>query len=60
MSLIAIIARKEATEMWRDGRFRWGSGIVLVPLIASLVTGWRHHIELSRRISAAKGRYRDA
>lgn len=37
------IARKEATEMARDGRFRWAVGIVLVLLIGAFVAGWTHY-----------------
>ena len=59
MGLIATIARKEATEMWRDGRFRWGSATVLILLIASLLGGWRHYAEMSRQLSAAKDEQRE-
>ncbi|MEL6615841.1 MAG: ABC transporter permease subunit, partial [Bacteroidota bacterium] len=36
------IARKEAAETLRDGRFRWASGAILVLLAGALVTGWLH------------------
>lgn len=37
--MIARIARKERLEMWRDGRFRWASGVVLALLAVALLTG---------------------
>ena len=40
--MIATIARKEFTEMTRDGRFRLAALVVAALLVAALVTGWRH------------------
>lgn len=41
--MIFTIAKKEFTEMLRDGRFRWSAGIVFVLLLAALLAGWRHY-----------------
>ncbi len=52
--MIKTIIRKEFTEMLRDGRFRWASGIVLVLLVAALVMGWQHYKEVSRQQAEAQ------
>ncbi|MEM8599102.1 MAG: ABC transporter permease subunit [Bacteroidota bacterium] len=36
------IAKKEATETLRDGRFWWTTAIVLLLLVGALATGWLH------------------
>ena len=41
--MIAKIARKEFTEMQRDGRFRWSALIVLLLLVAALALGWKNY-----------------
>ncbi len=41
--MINTIARKEFTEMWRDGRFRWSAVIVLTLLVAALAIGWKNY-----------------
>jgi ABC-2 type transport system permease protein len=41
--MIFTIAKKEFTEMLRDGRFRWSAGIVFVLLVGALLAGWRHY-----------------
>ena len=40
--MIIRIAKKEFTEMVRDGRFRWLSASLLVLLLAGLATGWQY------------------
>lgn len=52
--MIAKIARKEFKEMWRDGRFRFVSGIILVLLIAALLMGWQHYRQISEQQTAAR------
>lgn len=52
--MIAIIARKEMTEMFRDGRFRWAAGIVLVLLIGSLTLGWQNYREVNAEHELAR------
>ncbi|QEH35956.1 ABC-2 family transporter protein [Aquisphaera giovannonii] len=45
--MIARIARKEFTEMARDGRFRASAAVVLVLLAASIAMGWAHRREVA-------------
>lgn len=40
--MILTIARKEFTEMLRDGRFRLMVFVVLALLLAALAAGWKH------------------
>ena len=57
-TMITRIARKECTEMIRDGRFRWAAGIVFVLLAGSLLVGWKHYadVEAQRAESQAADR----
>lgn len=41
--MILIIARKEFTEMFRDGRFRWAALILFALLTVSGAIGWKHY-----------------
>src|SRR4051812_17292267 len=41
--MIARIARKEFTEMTRDGRFRAAAAVVMGLLLVSLALGWKHY-----------------
>lgn len=43
------IARKEFTDMLRDGRFRVLGGLVLAIAALALVAGWRHYTEVERQ-----------
>ena len=52
--MISRIARKELTEMFRDGRFRLLAGMVLAISLLSLAAGWKNYSELSRQHTAAK------
>jgi ABC-2 type transport system permease protein len=52
--MIARIARKEMTEMFRDGRFRLASAIVTVLLLASLGAGWKHYSDVRAQHSDAQ------
>lgn len=45
--MTSIIARKEITEMLRDGRVRWCGGIVLALLAMAFLAGWARHRDLS-------------
>jgi len=51
--MIGIIARKEALELLRDGRFRWGAVLVAGLLIISLFAGWQHYREVEASHTAA-------
>lgn len=52
--MIATIARKEMTEMMRDGRFRWAAGIVLALLTGAVALGWQHFREVDAQHEAAR------
>jgi ABC-2 type transport system permease protein len=49
------IAKKEATETLRDGRFWWTTAIVLVLLVGALATGWVHTERLAAQHTEAAG-----
>jgi ABC-2 type transport system permease protein len=57
--MVLTIARKEFTEMARDGRFRWMGGIVLLLLFASLALGWKHYRQVKTEHDAAQAASRD-
>jgi ABC-2 type transport system permease protein len=52
--MIYKIARKELTEMWRDGRFRFVGAFVLILLIATLIAGWSHYRKATAEQRAAQ------
>ena len=52
--MIATVARKEMTEMVRDGRFRWAGGIVLALLVGALALGWQHYREVNAQHQTAR------
>ena len=57
--MILSIARKEFRDAWRDGRFRWAAGIILVLLGVAILMA-RQQVELSRvERAAATGMERD-
>ncbi|MDJ0928320.1 MAG: ABC transporter permease subunit [Gammaproteobacteria bacterium] len=41
--MITTIARKEFTEIVRDGRFRWMAAILLALLMTALLSGWQRY-----------------
>jgi ABC-2 type transport system permease protein len=51
---IRIIARKEAIELWRDGRFRAAAVFVLALLTASLISGMQRYADTRRQHEAAQ------
>jgi ABC-2 type transport system permease protein len=57
--MIARIARKEFTEMLRDGRFRWAAAIVFALLLASVVMGGKHHRDVKRQHELAQAETRE-
>ncbi|MDX2044622.1 MAG: DUF3526 domain-containing protein [Acidobacteriota bacterium] len=57
--MIVKIARKEFTEMLRDGRFRWAAAIVFALLLASLVMGGKHYRDVKRQHDLAQAETRD-
>jgi ABC-2 type transport system permease protein len=54
MNLTGRIARKEFTEMFRDGRFRAAGAIVFALLAGALLLGWQNHREVSAQHRAAQ------
>lgn len=52
--MIATIARKEFVELFRDGRFRWASAIVLALLLTALVAGVTYQRDLIKQQRAAQ------
>jgi ABC-2 type transport system permease protein len=57
--MITRIARKEFTEMLRDGRFRWAAAIVFVLLLASIVMGGKHYRDVKRQHDLAQAETRE-
>jgi ABC-2 type transport system permease protein len=56
--MISRIARKELTEMLRDGRFRLLAAMVLAISVLSLAAGWKNYAELSRQHAQAQAQTR--
>ncbi len=54
------IAVKDATETWRDGRFRWAAGLLFVLLLAALAGGVQHQSQIARQHQDAQRAERDA
>lgn len=52
--MIKITARKEFTELLRDGRFRWTALIVFALLLVSLGLGWKNYTTVKREKDAAR------
>ncbi len=57
--MIIRIARKELTEMLRDGRFRWAAAIVFALLLAAIVMGGKHYRDVKRQHDLAQAETRD-
>lgn len=57
--MISRIARKELTEMVRDGRFRLLAAMVLAISLLSLAAGWRNYSDLSRQHASAQAATRE-
>lgn len=54
MTNIKRIARKEVTDITRDGRFRIVSVIIFILLLISLITGWKYYQETKQQQDAAQ------
>ena len=52
--MIPTIARKEFTELLRDGRFRWAAAIVLALLCVAIVAGAGYQRSLVAQQRAAQ------
>ncbi len=53
--MIATIARKEFTEIVRDGRFRWTAALMVLLLLTSLFAGWQRYAAYRELQAAAQG-----
>ena len=57
--MITQIARKEFTEMLRDGRFRWAAAIVFILLFTSIVMGGKHYRDVKCQHDLAQAETRE-
>jgi ABC-2 type transport system permease protein len=57
--MIVRIARKEFTEMLRDGRYAWAAAVVFALLLASVVMGAKHHRDVRRQHEQARAETRE-
>jgi ABC-2 type transport system permease protein len=53
------IARKEFTEMIRDGRIRWAVVVINILLLASLVSGWRQYAAARKQLDLVQHQERE-
>ena len=53
------IAVKDATEIWRDGRFRWAAGLLLLLLVAAVAGGVHNQSQIARQHADAQQAERD-
>lgn len=53
--MIATVARKEFTEIVRDGRFRWTAALMVLLLVTALLAGWQRYTSYMAIQSAAQG-----
>jgi ABC-2 type transport system permease protein len=56
---VLTIAVKDATEIWRDGRFRWAAGLLLILLIAATAGGVHNQSQIARQHADAQQAERD-
>jgi ABC-2 type transport system permease protein len=52
--MIRFVARKELTELVRDGRFHWTGIILALLLITALATGWQRYASYQDLQSSAQ------
>lgn len=53
------IAVKDATEIWRDGRFRWAAGLLFLLIIAAVAGGVHNQSQIARQHADAQRAERD-
>ena len=58
-SAALAIAVKDATEIWRDGRFRWAAGLLLLLVIAAVAGGVHNQSQIARQHADAQRAERD-
>jgi ABC-2 type transport system permease protein len=54
------IAVKDATETWRDGRFRWAAALLFLLLVAAIAGGAHYQSQIARQHADAQLAERDA
>ena len=54
------IAVKDATETWRDGRFRWAAALLFLLILAAIAGGAQHQAQIARQHADAQIAERDA
>ena len=59
ISAAVAIAAKDATETWRDGRFRWAAGLLFVLLVAAIAGGIQYQRDIARQHADAQRAERD-
>jgi ABC-2 type transport system permease protein len=59
LSSSLTIAVKDATEIWRDGRFRWAAGLLFLLLIAAVAGGAHNQSQIARQHADAQRAERD-
>jgi len=58
-SAALAIAVKDATEIWRDGRFRWAAGLLFLLIIAAVAGGAHNQSLIARQHADAQQAERD-
>jgi ABC-2 type transport system permease protein len=53
------LAVKDATEIWRDGRFRWAAGLLLLLIVAAVAGGVHNQSQIARQHADAQQAERD-
>lgn len=53
------LAVKDATEIWRDGRFRWAAGLLTLLILAAVAGGVHNQSEIARQHADAQQAERD-
>lgn len=54
-----VVAFKDATEIWRDGRFRWAAALLLILIVAAVAGGVHNQSEIARQHADAQQAERD-
>jgi ABC-2 type transport system permease protein len=57
--VVGTIAIKDATEIWRDGRFRWAAGLLLLLIVAAIAGGVHNQSLIAQQHADAQRAERD-
>lgn len=52
--MLLLIARRELTELWRDGRLLWSGGLIIILTCVALAVGWQRQQEVAAERSIAQ------